>query len=328
MSRSTEKKISIGQSFGLWTVIGAPVLSPKGEAKWLCRCACGTIRHVLDRSLIYGGSKSCGCQRITVSKERLSHNLLGMTFGDLKVVKKAAPRGDGNVWWTCECSCGNTYDVQGTLLVNGRRTNCANRIHKKYAYKDITGMRIGNLTALHRLPDRVNGNVMWRCRCELCGNEVDYSYNVICYSSIQSCGCQKKRHDEMLPSLVTHEDGTSIDHLRSKKIPTSNTTGVRGVYRRNNKYVAKMVFRQKQYHLGTFDSIPDAAKAREQAEQQVFDATTAHYDLWRKLADADPQWAHEHPFKVEIRRAPSDSHIYAFFPFMSDACLSGECVDI
>lgn len=311
MSKS-DAKITIGQSFGFWTVIGAPILTPKGEAKWLCRCKCGTIRHVLDRGLIYGRSKSCGCQRVATSRARLSHNLLGMTFGDLKVVKKAAPRGDGNVWWTCECSCGNTYDVQGTLLVNGRRTHCPNRMHRKHAYKDITGLTIGNLTAIHKLPERKNGSVMWRCRCELCGNEVDYSYDTICFSSVKSCGCQKKRHDLALPSFITHEDGTSIDHLRSKKLPTSNTTGVRGVYRRGDKYIAKMVFQQKQYHIGTFNSVHEAAKAREQAEQRVFDATVEHYDRWKAAADADPQWAKENPFRVFVER-DKDTGFYASF---------------
>lgn len=315
---SQDKKISIGQTFGLWTVIGAPILTPKGEAKWLCRCDCGTIRHVLARSLTTktSPSRSCGCQRVINAKKAISHNLLGLTFGDLEVVKEASPRGDGNRWWTCKCSCGDLYDVPGTLLVTGRRRHCPNTAHREYAFKDITGQTFGNLTALHRLPGSKNGSVMWRCRCELCGEEVDYSYNTISYTRVQSCGCQKKRHDALLPSLIAHQDGTSIDHLRSKKVPSSSTTGVKGVYRRKDKYIAKMVFQQKQYHIGTFSSLAEAAKARELAEHRVFDATVEHYEKWKAAADADPQWAKEHPFKVEILR-DADTRIYAHFPYLN-----------
>ena len=49
-----------GQVFGKWTVLGDPIKTEKGERKWLCRCSCGTKRYVLERSLLSGGSLSCG----------------------------------------------------------------------------------------------------------------------------------------------------------------------------------------------------------------------------------------------------------------------------
>lgn len=41
-----------------WTIIGDYIITERGERKWLCRCHCGTERYVLERSLLYGGSKS------------------------------------------------------------------------------------------------------------------------------------------------------------------------------------------------------------------------------------------------------------------------------
>ena len=55
--------------------------------------------------------------------------------------------------------------------------------------------------------------------------------------------------------------------LKSDKLPKNNTTGVRGVYRIWGKYVAKIVFQKKQYHLGSYDSLEEAALARREAEE-------------------------------------------------------------
>ncbi len=47
-----------GNVYGLWTVI-----SYHGKKKWLCRCACGTVRPVERKGITKGGSRSCGCTR-------------------------------------------------------------------------------------------------------------------------------------------------------------------------------------------------------------------------------------------------------------------------
>lgn len=66
----------------------------------------------------------------------------------------------------------------------------------------------------------------------------------------------------VLRTFLTHVDGTSIDALKSDRIPSNNTTGVKGVYKIRGKYVAKIVFKKKQYILGQFDTLALAAEAR------------------------------------------------------------------
>lgn len=51
-----------GRSFGFFKVL---CLFPKRRNHWVCRCRCGSIRHVLDYSLIKGASKSCRCSHGT-----------------------------------------------------------------------------------------------------------------------------------------------------------------------------------------------------------------------------------------------------------------------
>ena len=51
----------IGKKYGILTVIQ---YSHKHNGKhfWLCKCDCGKTKLILSDNLIYGGSKSCGCQ--------------------------------------------------------------------------------------------------------------------------------------------------------------------------------------------------------------------------------------------------------------------------
>lgn len=295
--------IQPGQRVGRWTVLAEQTVTARGERKWLCRCDCGTERYVLERSLVYGGTESCGCLRKERVAQAISPDLTGKQFGELTVIRKIDDgRGkNGAVKWLCKCSCGAEYEVLGTLLVTGRRTRCSSNVHeKKYAYADITGRKFGRLTALYpaKRYDK-GGSVIWMCRCD-CGNEVEVSYNSLMYTNLKSCGCQKKEHDQKLQTFLTHVAGTSIDLLKSKKVPTDNTTGYKGVYLIRGKYVAKIVFQKKAYYLGVFDRIEDAAEARKEAEAVLFDGVAEHYKMWKERADMDPEWAEKNPVQVIV----------------------------
>lgn len=52
----------IGRQFGEWTVIAFDGCDGKNTT-YLCRCSCGTERHLRKNVLIHGLSKSCGCKR-------------------------------------------------------------------------------------------------------------------------------------------------------------------------------------------------------------------------------------------------------------------------
>jgi len=126
---------------------------------------------------------------------------------------------------------------------------------------------------------------------------------------MQSCGCQKKEHDALLPEMLTHVGGTSIDLIKSTKIPISNTTGYKGVYLVNGKYQARIVFQKKPYYLGYYTNIKDAAEARREAEEVLFKGTAEYYERWKQRASCDPQWAAENP--VDIRVFRRNGKLYA-----------------
>ena len=174
IEQKTDQRLTCGQRFGRWTVLGGCVTTQRGERKYLCRCDCGTERYVLERSLLYGGS--------------------------------------------------------------------------------------------------------------------------------QSCGCKKKEHDKALGGFLTHVDGTSIDALKSRKIPSNNTTGVKGVYLVKGRYLAKIVFQHRQYFLGTYASVEEAAEARKKAEEAINGEVIGFYEKWSEKAAADPVWAKENPIKFHVSK--------------------------
>lgn len=75
---------------GRWTVLDQSITKTNGEVAWLCRCSCGTERYVLERSLRYGGSASCGCLANERARSAVSHKLDGKVFGDLTVLHIAS----------------------------------------------------------------------------------------------------------------------------------------------------------------------------------------------------------------------------------------------
>ena len=60
------------------------------------------------------------------------------------------------------------------------------------------------------------------------------------------------------------------------------------------------MFQKKQYFLGTYDNIEDAAEARKEAEEVLFDGVAEHYRKWKEIADGDPEWAKENPIQVIV----------------------------
>lgn len=306
------------ENTGSWTVLGPYRLTPKGEKTYLCRCDCGTERYVLERSLRYGASKSCGCLKVRRATEKNEHKLQGRVFGELEVLDRAEKKArSGGTWWVCRCSCGHVTEVSGTLLVTGRKTHCGCQAEPHYYSVDITDRSFDRLTAKYPLPQRdYKGGVIWHCVCR-CGSEVDVPYNALVYGGIRSCGCWKRERESQLTDLLVHIDGTSVDMLKSKKLPADNTSGAKGVGFYKGKWFAKIVFQKKQYHLGRYESREEAVRARQVAEELLFDGTTAHYERWKTKADADPTWAENNPVRIVVTKKSTGELQATFLPVIA-----------
>ena len=62
-----------GQRFGRLTVVcKAPKRGKSTNARWFCKCDCGNTTEVLGTTLRRGESKSCGCLKDDLTREKLT----------------------------------------------------------------------------------------------------------------------------------------------------------------------------------------------------------------------------------------------------------------
>jgi hypothetical protein len=81
-----------------------------------------------------------------------------------------------------------------------------------------------------------------------------------------------------MPYLSTMVEGTNLAVLNDK--PTKrNQSGVKGVFwnKHRGKWEARIGFQGKVYKLGVFEFIEDAAKARKEAEEKLFNPILEKY---------------------------------------------------
>ena len=110
-----------GQIFGRWSVLSFDS-SKNGDAYWMCKCDCGTVRSVNGYHLRSGRSTSCGCY----SAERTRKNPPGVRHG----LNKTNPR---------------LYGIWQGMLNRCRRKNGAD-------YKSYGGRGISVCEEWHQFP--------------------------------------------------------------------------------------------------------------------------------------------------------------------------------
>ena len=237
-------------------------------------------------NVLKGGYKqSCGC----LHKEIVSNDLTGQRFGRLTVLEPTEKRSSNHIVWKCQCDCGNVCEVAGGDLCKkkGNTQSCGclaketiSKIGKQKA-KDLTGQRFGRLTVIEKMEKRYHHSVVWKCRCD-CGNVCEVSANGLRSGNTQSCGCLLKELQKEISnksSIKSYIDkvcvyGTNLDELTTK-LQKNNTSGRKGVYwdNKSRKWIAFIGFQKKTIYLGAFDKFEDAVKARERAEEELWEPT-------------------------------------------------------
>ena len=174
------KKINeIGNKYGKLTVIEeAPKTEKQNEINWICLCECGNIISVRGTSLRQGKTKTCGkCHQANFIDET------GNRYGKLIVLKEANKKPNrSNIYWVCQCDCGEIIEVSGSDLrkENGTRSckRCSQKINR-------IGEHFGLLTVIEELPQS-----KYKCQCQ-CGNTIIMTNKEISRQHRLSCGCLK-----------------------------------------------------------------------------------------------------------------------------------------
>lgn len=208
-----------------------------------------------------------------MAKRRI--DITGQRFGMLTVIKEVEPKKYSRRW-LCKCDCGNETVVYMSSLRSGNTKSCGCLQKEKASQRnfiDLTGKKFGKLTVLSRLGQSKSRKVLWNCRCE-CGNETVAESHKLLSGETKSCGCLrihagKKVQAYNEKNLV--KDGVFTPLLKSK-LRVDNQSGYKGVsiVKRKNKikYQARICIKNKDIHLGYFDTIEEAIKARKIGEEK------------------------------------------------------------
>ena len=264
-----------GRRFGKLVAIEYTGEKFHGSYVWKCICDCGNTCEVPSQYLSAGTKRSCGCdkQGRTIRP--------GERFGELTAIRECEERIKREVYWECECSCGEICKAKASDLRNGRKKFCSVARHPTFT--DLSGMRFGRLTAIEPCgKTSYNGNFIWKCVCD-CGNTCEVNMRCLVAGHTRSCGClasEKSARAVKKGRELVFIDETNIAKL-SNKLPSNNKSGIKGVAfdKHTNKWRAYIGCQGKRYDLGSFDDIADAAEARREAEEKLFDPILEKHGL-------------------------------------------------
>lgn len=292
------KKIKVGDVFNYLTVI--EIL---GEGKYRCRCICGSIKDYFGNNLTRNHTKSCGCKKSALIADKKIVDLTGLKFGKWTVLYFSHIGKDHQCYWHCRCECGTEKDVSSHQLTSGKSQSCGcllkdiNRKNfKKYNEYEILGkitfVKYSNCEEWF-ICDTEDWNKLlnycWRKENEYAvaydksgkdirmhriimncpaDKEVDHIYQV-------SCGvCDNRKSNLRICSIA--------ENNRNRSFMSNNTSGVIGVNwdKNRNKWMSRIEYKGKTYHLGRYEKFEDAVKSRLKAEKEYFGEFAPQRDLF------------------------------------------------
>ena len=146
------------------------------------------------------------------------------------------------------------------------------------ANTELVGKKYGRLTAIRITDNKKYGHIVWEFKCD-CGNIVYTTMNLVKIGSVSSCGCKRKeemrknRYELSIENFNKDNlvENTRLDIIGKENSRKHNTTGRTGVnlVKSTVRYTSSIRFQGKRYHLGTFDTIEEAYKAREELKERL-----------------------------------------------------------
>lgn len=273
----------IGLKFGSLTVIDREPnhITPSGRKilRWKCVCDCGNIVVKNGEQLKRMVGVCCSeCFKKKQSPKII--DLTGQQFGELTVINMTEPLvmpcGRKQIKWHCICSCGNYTDVLSTHLIRGKTISCGCQQGKRETtpnrYEDKESYYIGyTFDEREFYVDKEDFDKIKDYRWHI--DSAGYVASVINkkiirmhrliidteYEHIDHIHGRDTRNDNRRSNL---RPCTHSENLCNRGLDTNNTTGAKGVYKtKSGRYAAAITKDGQQFHLGTFDTIKEAADA-------------------------------------------------------------------
>ena len=196
-------------------------------------------------------------------------DLSGKKFHNIEVLEFSGISPRGAATYHCKClRCGKVFVAIGHRLTNKKRPqkDCGCSFAEKR--KDLSGKTFGGLEVLFRTGTSKSGDIVYRCRCLMCGRLADFPACTI-RSTQKGCGCQHGLPEKMaeLSKLAVPKtiiDGVNIYSATKETPNANNSTGYRWVtiqdIKGKQQIRATFYLRGKRYYKGGFLSPESAYK--------------------------------------------------------------------
>lgn len=184
-------------------------------------------------------------------------NLTGQKYEYFTVISEHRDE-NNKLKWKCKCCCGNEFIATRTTIESSKIKSCGCMRKKlqvgngKKRSEIKIGDTFGELEVLS-VSYNDNGKALFHCYCKNCGNTIDLSASHL--KKRYSCGC------------LTSGENESFIH--TGKMTVRNTSGTVGVS--YNREKCKWRVRIGTKHIGYFDKLEDAVKARKEVEAEIYD---------------------------------------------------------
>lgn len=207
--------------------------------------------------------------------------MIGERFGRWKAQEKIKKYNNSTDYYLCECDCGTIKPVRKSHLKSGESLSCGCYTVdlRREKTKNHIGERHGDWTIIG-IDEEEKSKKFYICKCK-CGTIKKIRYVALSSGKSKSCGCSKANlTDEQLERLQSMTDasrekhlykGINIANIRTTHLSEKTKSGVNGVYQRENgKWIARLGFKGKIIHLGTFETQEEAIEARLMGEEKYY----------------------------------------------------------
>lgn len=222
--------------------------------------------------------------------------LVGKTFGELLVIRQVENDKHQRTQFECLCSCEKIVIFRGSLLATGRRIDCGHLGKERVIKSNMSKRGSNNYYEKEDYIVGISSNTQEEFFIDKDDFDKvkDYTWREkdgYIETSFKNIGEKKKRISLHSLILNNNDKTKEIDHInknkkdnrknnlrlvshsdnmKNRKRNYSNKTGVSGVEKRKNKYMAVLKLDGIRYNLGIYENIDDAIVARLKAEKEYF----------------------------------------------------------
>ncbi len=153
-------------------------------------------------------------------------DLTGQVFGYLTVIKlgETAEYGKNKTkrkTWVCQCQCGKIVNILASNLRRGKPNStscgCKAKTSIKYNFKDLTGLKYGQLTVVNKTDKYTKTRgCIWNCLCD-CGLNCEVPTNSLTSGNKTTCGNKNNHYRSDLDPFYHRIGEIPLSHFNAIK---------------------------------------------------------------------------------------------------------------